>query len=67
MDVDPSPDELDAELTVLHRRVLGTTPDIDELAELADAYATVQAQEGTAAAWSTVVAILLRDPAFWSY
>jgi hypothetical protein len=62
----PGDAALDGELTAIHRRALGVSPDSAELSELRSLYDAVAAEEGATAAWATVVSVLLRDPAFWS-
>ena len=59
--------DLDAELTAIHRSVLGRAPSDTELEELAAHWAEVMATDGSAAAWASVASVLLRDPGFWSY
>lgn len=63
----PDDDALAAELIVVHRRLLGVTPDADELTDLSDLYAAIASSDGSEAGWAAVVSTLLRDPAFWTY
>jgi hypothetical protein len=54
-------------LTDLHRRLYGEVPDADRLAADAALWRTVADADGEAAAWTALLAVLLRDPAFGVY
>ncbi|MFT5681415.1 MAG: hypothetical protein ACI8RZ_002321 [Myxococcota bacterium] len=69
VDLDTRPDDtaFSAQLTELYRRLYATTPSDDD--RLADAalWEAVEAADGSDAAWRSLLATLLRDPAFWTY
>ncbi|MCB9780919.1 MAG: hypothetical protein H6742_20285 [Alphaproteobacteria bacterium] len=56
-----------AQVVQLHRRILGTVPDDDRVADLAALYTAVSDAADPDQAWASVVSLMLRDPAFWSY
>ncbi len=63
----PDDDAFDAQLTALYRQLYATTPDDAERAADAELWSAVAAEDGAAAAWRSLLATLLRDPAFWTY
>ncbi len=56
-----------AELIHLHRRVHGVTPDADTLAADEALWNDVADASTVGQAWASVVSVLFRDPAFWTY
>ncbi|RME26090.1 MAG: DUF1549 domain-containing protein [Deltaproteobacteria bacterium] len=55
------------QLETLHLRFHGRPATDDALAEETALFDAVAAADGTAAAWAAVIALLIRDPAFWTY
>ena len=54
------------ELVHLHRRIHGQTPDPEELAADEELWTQVESVSTIGQAWASVVAVLFRDPAFWT-
>jgi hypothetical protein len=54
-------------LVGLHRRLLGEEPDEEMLLAEEALWLAVEAESGSATAWTSLLAALLRDPAFWVY
>jgi hypothetical protein len=63
----PGSSVFDAELTAIHRRVLGEEPTEDQRSAENALWASVNASAGSQQAWASLVSVLLRDPEFWSY
>lgn len=55
------------QLVLLHRRMHTHDPSTAELAEEAQLWEQVAAASDHRTAWATLVAVLIRDPAFWVY
>lgn len=65
--VAPGSADWDAQLTHLHRRLHGVVPDQQTLDAEAALWSQVQASADTTQAWVSLLSVMLRDPAFWSY
>ena len=63
----PGDAAFDDALGRVHRRVFGRWPTADEAAAAADFWLAVDAADGPAGAWASLVAVFLRDPAFWTH
>ncbi len=64
----PGSAPFDAQLLALHLRLYASVPDADRLASDAALFSAAHAASGdTRAAWKTLLAGMLRDPAFWTY
>lgn len=69
VDLSTTPDdaEFGAQVELLCRLFFAERPNAQEQADLAALWSAVEASEGPAAAWTSLVAALLRDIRFWSY
>ena len=67
LDDRPGDEAFDAELERLWWRLYAVRPAAEELADLADLWTAVEADEGPAGAWTAVLTAMLRDPAFLTY
>ena len=56
-----------AQLEVLHWRLYAERPDADWIAQTEQLWSAVHALDGSAAAWRSVLGVMLRDPAFVTY
>ena len=63
----PNEEVLAEEITRLHRRILGQAPGSEELQDEVDLWQTIELDHGSAQAWTSLLSVLLRDPAFWIY
>ena len=64
----PGDPAFDDQLVRLHRRLLGTTPNAERLAADGAFFLSVRSTAGNGTqAWKTLIAGILRDPAFWTY
>jgi hypothetical protein len=54
-------------LIALHRRMLSATPDADWLADAEALWRDVAALSDAEQAWASLVSVMIRDPAFWTY
>ena len=67
LDTRPDDDDFSAQLTDLYRRLYSTDPtDADREADAA-LWEAVAAEDGSEAAWRSLLSTLLRDPTFWTY
>jgi hypothetical protein len=67
LDAVPGDPSFTRQLEHLHRRLTGRAPDGDRLALDEALWSDVQALSDPAQAWTSLLAGLLRDPAFWTY
>ena len=69
LDLDHRPGDatFDDELVRLHRRLFSESPDAERLADDAAFWQQVAEASDAGSAWRSLVAVYLRDPAFWSY
>jgi len=67
LDLRPGDEAFDAELTRLHTRLFGAAPSAERLAADLAFWTQVAAAADAQTAWTSLVAVLLRDPAFWTY
>lgn len=63
----PGDADFDAQLDLLHRRILGRPPGKERRAADVALWTEVKAASDPATAWTLLLGGLLRDPAFWSY
>ena len=63
----PGDAAFDAQVETLYRRLYAEAPDDTERAAVRELWEAVAATDGAAAAWTSVLATLMRDPRFWSY
>ena len=67
-DLESNLNAIEEQIIVLHRRVLGTTPDDNTIDELVELWALVEQDSGSPVeSWATVLSTLLRDPEFILY
>ncbi len=67
LDDRPGSEAFDAELAALSWRLTARRPDDARLAEAAELWSAVEAQDGAAQAWTTLVSVMIRDPEFVGY
>lgn len=67
LDARPGDPAFDTALSQVHRRIFGRRPSAAEATDAAAHWAAVAALEGPGPAWASLVAVFLRDPAFWSH
>lgn len=65
--IEPGSADWDAQLRHLHLAVHGVVPDEDTLAAEAQLWTDIRSASDATQAWESLVSVLLRDPAFWSY
>ncbi len=66
LDDRPGDDAFDAQLGALHRRLYSESATAEELAADADLWTAVDELDGPAAAWRSLLTVLMRDPRFWT-
>lgn len=54
-------------VTALHVRAHSIEPDADELAAALALFEAVESEEDADAAWASLISVVLRDPAYWTY
>jgi hypothetical protein len=67
LDDRPGDEAFTAELTALHRRIHGQRPDAVELVRDEALWTAVESEQGPLAAWTSLLTVWIRDPAFWTY
>ncbi|RME28442.1 MAG: hypothetical protein D6798_02380, partial [Deltaproteobacteria bacterium] len=66
LDDRPGDERFDAQLRALHRRLYSESATDEELAAEAELWTAVNELDGPAAAWRSLLTVLMRDPRFWT-